>query len=160
MSRQPPYKRRDDATMNSVVLLFLPAAVAQSFVCMSGNPRCGTCTYDMDSCQHDTTCEMSMFVLEGFDAGDADACEAYVQAGNAMDEDVTKDDITDPQGGVPAHAYGITMEIYPDTTGIDNLTAVVRHQRLEANRVNGTAPPCTREALLSVVQRSSDFQKW
>ena len=56
-----------------LILFLLPAAAAQSFVCMSGNPRCGTCTNDMDSCQGDTTCEMSMYVLEGFDAGE-DGC--------------------------------------------------------------------------------------
>ena len=151
--------------MNSVLFVFiLPAASAQSFVCMSGNPRCGTCTNDMDSCQGDTTCEFSMYVLEGFDAGSDEACQAYVEAGKAMGDDVTKDDITDQNGGVPAHAYGITMAIYPDTTGIDKLPMAARQRRLEANRVNGTVenmiPPCSKEALISVVQQSSDFQTW
>jgi len=142
--------------------LFLCAfvgAAAQSMVCMSGDPRCGTCVDDLNECDQATACEFSSYVQEFFDAGSADNCAAYVEASKSMSQDVTKDDLTDTENGVPAHAYGVTLAIYPDDTGFDKLNVTERSMRLKRNSLNRTAvPPCTKEALLTFAQYSDDFQ--
>jgi hypothetical protein len=106
-------------------------------------------------------CEFSTWFQEAFDAGDSDSCEAYVQGGAAMDQDVTKEQISDINGGVPSLGYGITMELYPDTTGILKLGLTERRMRLahlrNVSRSKG-APPCTAEVLLNGV-KGADFQK-
>jgi hypothetical protein len=129
------------------------------YACMFGNPRCGLCMDDPDcgGSEMPTFCEFSTWFQEAFDAGDSESCAAYVKGGSQMDQDVTKDDIADPQGGVPALAYGITYTIFPDSTGIMKLTPEERKLRLSNSTINASDIPCTSEVLLKGI-KGADYQ--
>ena len=74
-------------------------------------------------------CEFSMWFQETIDMNEYGGCEEYVRGSNAMPEDVTEEQICDTSGGVPALAYGITMTIFPDRTGIMKLPVAERKAR-------------------------------
>lgn len=99
--------------MKLLLSLLLAGASAQQYACMFGNPRCGLCMDDPDcgGQQMPTACEFSTWFQEAFDAGDYPSCDAYVSGGSKMSDDVTKDDLCDEDGGVPALAKGITYRL-------------------------------------------------
>ena len=100
-------------------------------------------------------CEFSMWFQETIDMNEYGGCEEYVRGSNAMPEDVTEEQICDTSGGVPALAYGITMTIFPDRTGIMKLPVAERKARLR----NSTRKdiPCTTEVLLNGI-KGADYQ--